>query len=257
MKNNVSLIRTSIFNQDIVWKDKKENFQRIEEHFSTIDTDLIVLPEMFPVGFCMDADSVADRDNETLDWMVQFSKDKNAAVCGSAPVFEEGHFYNRLFFVKPDGEYHTYDKRHLFSYSGEDQVYTPGKNRVVVSWMGMRFLLQICYDLRFPVFSRNRDDYDAMIYVANWPKARVEAWNHLLKARAIENLSYVLGCNRIGIDGNDLEYVESSSVFFADGSLVSTIENNTISADLDLENVKKFRERFQFLGDRDDFQIQE
>lgn len=161
-----------------------------------------------------------------------------------------------MFFVKPDGEITFYDKRHLFSFSGEDKVYTPGKERVIVEYKGIRFLLQVCYDLRFPVFARNNDDYDAILYVANWPEKRVGAWEHLLKARAIENLSFVFGLNRIGTDGNDLLYQESSHCFFGDGKEISQKQGNLVSAELYMEELNDFRKHFQFLNDRDSFSIQ-
>ena len=242
-------------NFDIKWKNKIENFHLIENKFENISSDIIVLPEMFSTGFCMEAEQIADRNEETFNWMKAFASSKNSAVCGSASVFENGNFYNRFYFVKPDGTFEYYDKRHLFSYSGEDKVYSPGKERVVVEYKGWRILLQVCYDLRFPVFSRNNNDYDAVFYVANWPETRVEAWKHLLKARAIENQSYVFGLNRIGTDGNNLTYTESSYCYFADGSEVSSVENDIVSAEFNMDELKKFREKFQFLNDRDDFEI--
>ena len=242
-------------NLNISWKNKSENFKIIEKEFQNNEADLFILPEMFSTGFSMEPEEIADRNEESLQWMKNFSKQKNAAVCGSASIEENGKFFNRMYFVKPDGIYDFYDKRHLFSYSGEEKVYTSGNKRKIVEWKGIRFLLQICYDLRFPVFSRNNDDYDAVIYVANWPKARVEAWNHLLKARAIENLAYVFGCNRTGTDGNNLDYVESSRNFFADGSEISEKNGTIITSEINLGKLKGFREKFQFLNDRDLFEI--
>ncbi|MFP3834429.1 nitrilase family protein [Chryseobacterium sp. SIMBA_028] len=242
-------------NLDIVWKNKAENFKIIEKELQSLEADLFLLPEMFSTGFCMDAAEVSDRNEESLDFLKKMSKEKNAAFCGSAPVEENGNFYNRMYFVKPDGEVSFYDKRHLFSFSGEDKVYTPGKKRKIVEYNGVRFLLQICYDLRFPVFARNNDDYDAILYVANWPEKRVGAWEHLLKARAIENLSFVFGLNRIGTDGNSLLYQESSHCFFADGKEISHKNGNIVSAELDMNELKDFRTHFQFLNDRDSFSI--
>ncbi|MCS3530371.1 nitrilase-related carbon-nitrogen hydrolase [Chryseobacterium sp. JUb7] len=242
-------------NLDIIWKNKNENFQLIESHFKNVEADIFLLPEMFSTGFCMDAAEVSDRNEESLIFLKKLSKEKNAAVCGSAPVEQGGHFYNRMYFVQPDSNVSFYDKRHLFSFSGEDKVYTPGKERVIVNYKGMRILLQVCYDLRFPVFARNNDDYDAILYVANWPEKRVGAWEHLLKARAIENLSFVFGLNRIGTDGNNLFYQESSHCFFADGTEISEKKGNIVSAELNLEELKDFRHHFQFLNDRDSYSI--
>ncbi|GAB0156617.1 amidohydrolase [Chryseobacterium sp. Alg-005] len=243
-------------NLDITWKDKTANFQQIEKQLENQEADIFLLPEMFSTGFCMDAAEVSDRNYESLEFLGKISKEKNAAFCGSAPVEQDGSFYNRMYFVQPNGETVHYDKRHLFSFSGEDKVYTPGKERVVVNYKGIRFLLQVCYDLRFPVFARNNDDYDAVLYVANWPQKRVEAWEHLLKARAIENLSFVFGLNRIGTDGNHLFYQESSHCFFADGTKISQKTGNLVAAELNLDELKDFRNHFQFLNDRDRFSIE-
>ncbi|UZT96208.1 amidohydrolase [Chryseobacterium fluminis] len=243
-------------NLDIVWKDKNENFQFIEREIANTEADLFLLPEMFSTGFCMDAAEVSDKYEESLTFLKKISKEKNAAVCGSASVEEDGHFYNRMYFVQPDSAVNFYDKRHLFSFSGEDKVYTPGKERVIVNYRGIRILLQVCYDLRFPVFARNNNDYDAILYVANWPEKRVSAWEHLLKARAIENLAFVFGLNRIGTDGNNLFYKESSHCFFADGTEISEKMGNIVSAELDLTELKDFRSHFQFLNDRDSFSLE-
>ncbi|WP_336732686.1 nitrilase-related carbon-nitrogen hydrolase [Chryseobacterium sp. VD8] len=243
-------------NLDIIWKNKAENFNIIEKELQNQEADLFLLPEMFSTGFCMDASEVSDRNLESLEFLKKIAKERSAAFCGSAPVEENGKFYNRLYFVQPDSQVEFYDKRHLFSFSGEDKVYTPGKERVIVNYLGFRILLQVCYDLRFPVFARNDDDYDAILYVANWPEKRVGAWEHLLKARAIENLSFVFGLNRIGTDGNNLFYQESSHCFFADGKEISQKSGNLVTAELNLEELKDFRSHFQFLNDRDSFSIE-
>lgn len=243
-------------NLDIIWKNKTRNFQLIEKELQNQNADIFLLPEMFSTGFCMDASEVADRNQESLEFLKKMSVEKNAAFCGSASVEEDGKFYNRMYFVQPDSHVDFYDKRHLFSFSGEDKVYTPGRERTIVNYKGFRILLQVCYDLRFPVFARNNNDYDAILYVANWPEKRVGAWEHLLKARAIENLSFVFGLNRIGTDGNNLFYQESSHCFFADGTEISQKSGNIVSAELNLDELKDFRNHFQFLNDRDSFSIQ-
>lgn len=249
------IFKITALNLDISWKNKTENFRKIKEEFEEIEADLLLLPEMFSTGFCMDAEEIADRNNETLHWMKNFAAQKKSAVCGSVSVSENGKFYNRMYFVFPDGNFEFYDKRHLFSYSGEDKIYSAGNERKIVEYKGIRFLLQVCYDLRFPVFSRNNNDYDVSLYVANWPESRVEAWKHLLKARTIENQSYVFGLNRIGRDGNNLNYEESSLCFFADGTEISKHENGLVHAEINLDELKKFREKFQFLNDRDSFNL--
>ena len=240
-------------NLDIIWKNKLANYEKVAQSFENIESDILMLPEMFSTGFYMNPSEIADRNAETLIWMKEFAQHKNSVVCGSASIYEAGKFLNRFYFVEPDGNYAAYDKRHLFSYSGEDKKYSAGKDRVIVTYKGWRILLQVCYDLRFPVFSRNNGDYDVILYVANWPKSRIDAWQTLLKARALENQAYVFGLNRIGIDANNLEYPESSYCFAADGKEISTTTDNIVTARLDLEKLQEFRNKFPFLSDRDEF----
>lgn len=242
-------------NLDIKWKDKYANFKKIENIAQDSEADLFLLCEMFATGFCMDPVEVADRNEETLTWMKSFAQLKNAAVCGSASVEEDGKYYNRMYFVAPDGTFSFYDKVHLFTYSGEDKNYSAGTERIIVNYQGFRILLQVCYDLRFPVFARNRNDYDVILYVANWPESRVVAWETLLKARAIENQSYVFGVNRIGIDGNSLQYKESTHCFSADGTTISHKEGNLVTANFEIEELRNFWNKFPFLNDADDFQL--
>lgn len=248
-------MKIAALNQDIIWKDPKTNFALIDKQLTEVQADLFLLPEMFTTGFCMEPEKIADQHEETLLWMKSFAAQKKVAIAGSVAVAEEGHYYNRFYFVKPDGNHQYYDKRHLFSYSGEDRVYTSGKKRMIVSYNGWKILLQVCYDLRFPVFSRNNADYDAILYVANWPNSRIDAWQTLLKARAIENQCYVFGVNRIGSDDNHLQYPESTYCFFADGSVVSTTKGVIVSAELNAEKLLNFRTKFSFLNDRDCFEI--
>lgn len=243
--------------QDIIWKEKKANFALIEEKFDNLDADLFLLPEMFNTGFYMKPEEVADETELTLSWMKSFAKEKNSAIAGSISVKDGKIFYNRFYFVKPDGDFQFYDKKHLFSYSGEDKVYAAGNERVIVEYNGFRILLQVCFDARFPVFSRNRKDYDVILYVANWPDSRVLAWETLTRARAIENQSYVFALNRTGEDGNGLKYEESSHCFFADGTDISTKQDDLIFAELNLEKLEKFRKEFPFLEDADDFRMGE
>lgn len=240
-------------NLDIVWKKKQENFALIEYKLKNEKADLFLLPEMFSTGFCMATNEIADTEEETLSWMKSFAKDKNAAIAGSVSVKDGNNFYNRFYFVKPDGSFEFYNKKHLFSYSGEGKVYTAGNNKTIVEYLGFRILLQVCYDARFPVFSRNQNDYDVILYVANWPESRVLAWETLTRARAIENQAYVFALNRIGTDGNMLNYKKSSYGFFADGSEISTQKDDLIFIDLDLEKLQKFRKKFPFLDDADAF----
>lgn len=251
----MNTLKISGINLDISWKDKDANYHTIQKAAQYISTDILLLPEMFATGFYMKPNEIADENEETLRWMKSLAKERQTAVCGSVAVKENDIFYNRMYFVEPNGTFYSYDKRHLFSYSGEDKTYTPGKEKVIVHYKGWRILLQVCYDLRFPVFTRNNDNYDVILYVANWPKSRIDAWQTLLKARAIENQAYVFGLNRIGIDGNNLEYPESSYCYFADGTEVSSTSENIISAELIREKLENFREKFPFLSDRDDFSL--
>lgn len=251
----MNTLKISGINLDISWKDKDSNYHTIQKAAQYISTDILLLPEMFATGFYMKPNEIADENEETLRWMKSLAKERQTAVCGSVAVKENDVFYNRMYFVEPNGTFYSYDKRHLFSYSGEDKTYTPGKEKVIVHYKGWRILLQVCYDLRFPVFTRNNDNYDVILYVANWPKSRIDAWQTLLKARAIENQAYVFGLNRIGIDGNNLEYPESSYCYFADGTEVSTTSENIISAEFTREKLENSRQKFPFLSDRDDFSL--
>ena len=181
----------------------------------------------------------------------------NAAIAGSLAIEEGGRYYNRFYFVKPDGEVVTYNKRHLFTFGGEDKTFTKGEERVIVSYQGIRFLLQICYDLRFPVWSRNTGDYDVILYVANWPTPRVEAWKALLRARAIENQCYVAGVNRVGNDPS-CEYCGGSAIIDPYGRTMAACEDNqecSVSAEIDMQQLEEFRLRFPVLNDEDQFEL--
>lgn len=251
----MTCLKITALNLDIRWKNQEENFELISKEIQNVKTDVLLLPEMFSTGFCMEPAEIADGDEVTLNWMKNLAHKRGFAVAGSVSIAEKDKFFNRFYFVEPNGRYHFYDKRHLFSYSGEDEVYSKGKDRVVFNYNGVRILLQVCYDLRFPVFARNINDYDLALYVANWPEARVDAWRTLLKARSIENQAYVFGVNRIGVDGNNLKYEESTDCYFPDGSIVSEKKGDLVTARVDLDVLDVFRKRFQFLNDADSFQL--
>ena len=209
--------------------------------------DLYVLSEMFATGFM--AEGAEDKAERVFTWMQEQAQRRNAAIAGSIAVKDGEQLRNRLYFVRPDGSYEYYDKRHLFSYAGEQETYAAGERRVVTEWRGVRFLLQVCYDLRFPVFSRNHDDYDAMIYVANWPQKRREVWQTLLKARALENQCFVIGVNIVGN-----EYVGDSVIHDAYGHTIAQCtpgKTETAAAELDMNELQRFREKFPVLRDRD------
>ena len=199
-------MKVAIIQTALIWENPNANRIQFEEKIRGIEqnVDLIVLPEMFSTGFTMNPETVAETMNgETISWMQTLAKHKNSAITGSLVIVENGKYYNRLVFVLPSGEIKHYDKRHLFSLAGEEKVYTKGKTKLIIEYKGFKICPLICYDLRFPVFSRNVEDYDVLLYVANWPKPRINAWNALLKARAIENMCYVVGVNRIGEDQNN------------------------------------------------------
>ena len=212
---------------DILWTDPKGNRTRAEEAIDSCPgADLYILPEMFSTGFCTQPEGVAEFcDSDTLAWMKSKSGSIGAAIAGSVAVMDCGKYYNRFYFVKPDGCVESYDKRHLFTYGGEHNHFTAGDKRVVVEYKGVRILLQVCYDLRFPIWSRNHGDYDMAVYVASWPATRVEAWKALLIARAIENQSYVIGVNRVGDDPSNT-YNGGTRVIDPYGKLIPTMDNN-------------------------------
>lgn len=252
---NIILVQTHLH-----WENPVAN----RKHFETLieavveDTNLIILPEMFTTGFSMNASQLAETmQGDTVSWMKDLAKAKNAAICGSVIITENGKYYNRFLFVKPSGEIDYYDKRHTFNMAGEGEVFEYGMEQVVVEYLGWKLGLQVCYDLRFPVFARNTQGYDALIYVANWPKPRVAAWDALLKARAIENMSYCIGVNRVGLDGNGLEYVGHSGVYDALGAEIAfaKAEQKNLSLRLSKAHIISSREQLPFLQDRDDFTL--
>ena len=217
--------------------------------------DLYVLPEMFATGFMVDG--AVENGQKILNWMLQQSRRLDAAVAGSIAIKDdEGNPRNRLFFVRPDGSFDYYDKHHLFTMAGENKQYLAGHQRVIVEWRGVRFLLQVCYDLRFPVFSRNRGDYDVIIYVANWPSSRSEVWHTLLRARALENQCFVVGANISGDDTGICYHAGDSAIINAYGhTLAQCIPGKVESAaaELDMESLQHFRKKFPVLADADDF----
>ena len=219
--------------------------------------DLYVLPETFATGFM--AEGSVENGPRILNWMQEQASRLNAAIVGSIAIRDEKQqSRNRLFFVRPDGSYDYYDKHHLFGYAGETDAYVAGNQRVIVEWRGVRFLLQVCYDLRFPVFSRNRGDYDAIIYVANWPSSRSEVWHTLLRARALENQCYVIGVNIAGDDMGICLYAGDSAIIDAYGhTLAQCIPGRpeSAAAELDMEALERFRQKFPVLHDADAFTI--
>lgn len=248
-------MRISIIQQDILWADVSENIRKADAAVdSDPGADLYVLPEMFSTGFCTYPEGIAEEiEGDSLRWMKAKAAQTGSAIAGSVAVHEGGKYYNRFYFVKPDGEVAWYDKKHLFSFGGEHERFTAGSERVVVEFKGVRILLEVCYDLRFPIWSRNHGDYDMILYVASWPTVRVGAWKSLLVARAIENQCYVAGVNRVGTDPTN-EYCGGSMVIDPYGKIVASCEDGTesiASADIDIPALEAFRAKFPVLNDSD------
>lgn len=248
-------MKVTILQRDILWADPKSNVQRADEAIDrNAGSDLYVLPEMFSTGFCTEPKGIAETtDSDTLLWMKRKSKAIDAAIAGSVAVHENGKYYNRFYFVKPDGNVIHYDKKHLFTYGGEHLRFTAGEDRVVVEFRGVRILLAICYDLRFPVWARNHGDYDMMLYVASWPTPRIAAWSALLVARAIENQCYVAGVNRVGTDPS-CQYCGGSVLLDPYGNTMAACQDNyecEATATIDMEALRAFRQKFPVLNDAD------
>jgi len=242
-------MKIALIQHDIIWCDIQKNLRRVEELVKECaGSQLCLLPEMFSTGFCTDPKDVAEpsKSGFVLQWMTQLSAKTGIALAGSVAVKEDDSYKNRFYFVRPDGHITCYDKRHLFAYGNEDQHFLPGEKRVIAEYDGVRFLLQTCFDLRFPVWSRFRGDYDVILYVANWPQSRSLAWNTLLRARAIENQCYVAGVNRVGQDPQCI-YVGDSAIIHPYGHALASCESGrecVITTDLDMEALYRFREKF-------------
>lgn len=253
----VALIQTSL-----VWENPDQNRQELSDKINAItaSVDLIILPEMFTSGFTMNASTVAEHmDGPTITWLKQHAKHKEAAIIGSLVISEYENYYNRLVCVEPTGQITQYDKRHTFTLAGEHKVYTAGTEKIIFNFRDWAICPLICYDLRFPVWARNSENYDVLLYVANWPKPRINAWDALLKARAIENMCYCIGVNRVGLDGGNYEYPGHSSAYDVLGNRIDSIEPNkemTQIIVLKKDHIKTYRERLNFLNDRDLFSLE-
>ncbi len=257
MKENLKI---TIIQSELHWENAKSNRKMFSEKIQNIEgeTDLIVLPEMFSTGFSMNAENLAEpNDGETLNWMISEAQKKNCAITGSVIISENGKFYNRMFFVFPDGSYKKYDKKHTFTLAKENETYSAGTERLIVNYNGWKICPLVCYDLRFPVWARNTENYDVLIYVANWPKVRTLAWDTLLRSRAIENMAYCIGVNRVGFDGNDHEYIGHSAVYDVLGKQISSsaFDEFTDTVILEKEHIESNRNHLQFLNDRDYFTL--
>lgn len=253
-------LRVTLVQTALAWQDPAANRRNLAVHFRGLvgHTDLVVLPEMFSTGFTMDAEALAeDMDGPTIGWMREEAAALGCVIAGSLIVRDRGRCHNRLVWARPDGTLEHYDKRHLFRIADEQRHFAAGDRRVVVELKGWRVCPMVCYDLRFPVWSRNHDDYDVLLYVANWPQRRAHAWSTLLRARAIENLAYVVGVNRIGKDGNGATYAgDSVALDFLGQPLSSEGGGDRVeTAVLDLESLRAHRQSFPAHLDADRFEL--
>lgn len=254
-------LKVAFIQSDLVWEDPKQNRDNFKEKIEAITSavDIILLPEMFSTGFTMNVSECAENmDGKTVSWMNKMAALKNAVLVGSIIIEENKKFYNRLLFVYPDGNINTYDKRHTFTLAGEHEVYTAGNSKVIIEYKGWKICPLICYDLRFPVWARNVEDYDVLFYVANWPKPRILAWDTLLMARAIENMCYCIGVNRIGVDKLDNEYCGHSATYDILGNNITPIRPNkehTEIVTLERNHINFYRNKLKFLNDRDSFSL--
>ncbi|WBU90447.1 nitrilase family protein [Cellulophaga omnivescoria] len=251
---HITLVQTPI-----IWENPVENRNVLSTKIKAITTktDLVVLPEMFTTGFTMTPNNVPiEEGKKTLKWMQAIAKDKNCAITGSIAYSENNILYNRLFFVFEDGTYNIYNKKHTFTLAGENKVYQAGNNKLIVTYKGFKICPLICYDLRFPVWARNTEDYDILLYVANWPKQRITAWDTLLKARAIENMSYCIGVNRVGKDNTDYEYTGHSAIYDTLGNKICfSVSEEILQTTLSKQHIIDTRNKLKFLEDRDTFTL--
>jgi omega-amidase len=256
------ILQIAIFQFNLVWENAAANRAKIDQLLETVNekTDIVFLPEMFTTGFSMNVSELAEPlDGESVLWMKERCREHQIALCGSLIIKEDDQFFNRLVFVEPSGEIYFYDKRHLFTMGEEVNHFQQGTERLIVDYKGWRICPLICYDLRFPVWSRNRNEYDLLVYSANWPQNRKEVWNTLLKARAIENQTFVVGANRVGVDGQNIAYSGNSQIFDAKGNCLSEPNENKemiVSAAISFAELKKFRTSFPVLNDADSFFVE-
>jgi len=256
-------LHLSLVQSNLHWEDKKANLEMFDQKISEIgETDVIILPEMFTTGFTNNTALAESMEDDTLQWMKQKATEKSTAICGSIIMRENDQVYNRFLWVQADGVIKYYDKKHLFAMAGEDNFFSAGTEQKIIEYKGWKINLQICYDLRFPVWSRRKDDevnnYDLLLYVASWPVARVHAWSTLLKARAIENMSYCVGVNRVGTDGKGFEYPGASVILNCLGEEIEAASlgnEEIIQHSIDYKHLTKVRERLPFHKDQDQFKL--
>jgi omega-amidase len=254
------IINIALVQLYLEWEKTDDNLARIGDLIKGINkpADLIVLPEMFPTGFSMNTAVAEDMNGTTMSWLKKTAASLSCCITGSIMIKDGNSYFNRLVFMYPSGKFIFYDKRHLFRMGKEHKYYTPGKQSIITELNGWRIKPLICYDLRFPVWSRNRNDYDMLIYVASWPETRIDVWESLLKARAIENQAYVIGVSRVGRDGNNLNHTGDSMVYDFKGMQVLKLPSNietTATISLDKKNLDEFKSVFPVWQDADKFKL--
>jgi omega-amidase len=261
----MSTLTITTIQSSLHWEDKAANLQQFEKKIIGIQekAEIVILPEMFSTGFSMRPEVLAEKmDGDTVQWMKRMAAQKRIILTGSVIIEEEGQYLNRLIWMLPNGQYGYYDKRHLFAYAGEEAHYLPGQKRLIASVKGWKINLLVCYDLRFPVWSRQQvsergPEYDVLVYVANWPERRNHAWKTLLQARAIENQCFVVGVNRVGEDGNNIYHSGDTMVVDAMGEVLYTKahEEDIFTITLEKNKLEEVRHKLPFLADADDFEI--
>ncbi len=268
----MSTLTLTLIQTDLHWEDKKANLEMLEKKIKGIQekTEIVILPEMFSTGFSLKPHMLAETmDGESVKWMERMAKEKNVVLTGSLIIEENGHFFNRLIWMMPNGRHGIYDKRHRFAFAGEDEEYTAGSKRLIASVKGWKINLLVCYDLRFPVWARQSPaledhgadselEYDILVFAANWPEKRVHAWKTLLQARAIENQCYVVGVNRVGDDGNGIHYTGESMVIDPFGEVLyqKKEDEDIFTISLNKSDLQSIREKFPFWRDADHFMIE-
>ena len=258
--NNPDLARVSMIQSVLVWEDINKNLDHFANQIDTLPngTDLIILPETFSTGFTMNANRFAENENGlALPWMLEMARNRQATITGSLIMREKERIFNRLYWISPDGIEGFYDKRHLFRMGRENDYFVAGHTRSIFTLGNFRFMPQICYDIRFPVFARNRNDYDVLFYVANWPASRQAVWEILLKARAIENQAVVLGLNRIGPDGEGVAHAGGTCAIDPKGNVIEMLDETpgVLSLTIDLKKIREFRMKFPVWKDADAFKL--
>lgn len=258
----MSTLRITTVQTKLHWEQPVKNIKHFSQLLKTVrpgSTDIIVLPEMFNTGFTMNAKALAEKaDGKSMQWMHKLADDKNAVVCGSLIAEENGHYYNRLIWMSPGGAHAHYDKRHLFRMAHENNTYHAGNKKLILLYKGWRISTFVCYDLRFPVWMRNQHEYDCAIVIANWPEKRSFAWKQLLIARAIENQSFVVGVNRIGKDGNKIDYIGDTMVLDPLGKKISKTKpavEKVETVTLNFDTLEEVRHAFPVADDADTFTI--